>query len=84
MTPLFKTMLIVSIISGAAVIGLTLGLVLGLKNTPSKYNDSEEENVVLDSYDNTDELIKKYKVLNPTTVNEGIEKRIQNRLLTGF
>ena len=38
----------------------------------------------MDSYDNTDELIKKYKVLNPTTVNEGIEKRIQNRLLTGF
>jgi hypothetical protein len=38
----------------------------------------------LDSYDNTDELIKKYKVLNPTSVYTGVEKKIQNRLLTGF
>ena len=84
MTPLFKTILIVSIVSGVIVIALTSGLVLGLKNTPSKYNDSEEDHVVLNSYDNTEELIKKYQVLNPTTVNEGIEKNIQNRLLTGF
>jgi len=84
MTPLFKTILIVSIVSGVIVIALTSGLVLGLKNTPSKYNDSEEEHVVLNSYDNTEELIKKYQVINPTTVNEGTEKRIQNRLLTGF
>ena len=84
MTPLVKTILIVSIVSGVVIIGLTSGLILGLKNTPSKYNDSEEEHVVLNSYDNTEELIKKYKVLNPTTVKEGVEKRIQNRLLTGF
>ena len=75
MTPLVKTILIVSIVSGVVIIGLTSGLVLGLKNTPSKYNDSEEEHVVLDSYDNTDELIKKYKVLNPTYVYTGVEKK---------
>jgi hypothetical protein len=84
MTPVVKTILIVSIVSGVVIIGLTSGLVLGLKNTPSKYNDSEEEHVVLNSYDNTDELIKKYKVLNPTSVYTGVEKKIQNRLLTGF
>ena len=84
MTPVVKTILIVSIVSGVVIIGLTSGLVLGLKNTPSKYNDSEEEHVVLNTYDNTDELIKKYKVLNPTTVYAGVEKKIQNRLLTGF
>ena len=51
----------------------------------NEYTDSKEEKVdVLNSYNNTDELIKKYKVLNPTTVNEGVEKNIQNRLLTGF
>ena len=38
----------------------------------------------MNSYDNTEELIKKFQVLNPTKVSEGIEKNIQNRLLTGF
>jgi hypothetical protein len=85
MTPLLKTVMIVSIASGVVVIALTTGLAVGLKNTPSKHNgDSEKDHVVLNSYDNTEELIKKYKVLNPTTVNEGLEKKIQNRLLTGF
>ena len=84
MTPL-QIILIVSIVSGIVVLSLTLGLTLGLKNKPTKYVDSKEEQLgVLNSYDNTDVLVKKYQVLNPTYVNEGIEKNIQNRLLTGF
>jgi hypothetical protein len=39
---------------------------------------------IINSYNNTDELIKKFPVRNPTFVKEGIEKKIQNRLLTGF
>ncbi len=84
MTPL-QIILIVSIVSGVVVLSLTLGLSLGLKNKPTKYVESKEEELgVLNSYDNTDVLVKKYQVLNPTTVKEGIEKNIQNRLLTGF
>lgn len=82
MTPTGTTILIISIVSGVVVLSLTLGLVLGLRNKPSKYGNTSED--ILNSYDNTDELIKKFQVLNPTTVNDGIEKHIQNRLLTGF
>jgi len=39
---------------------------------------------IVNSYDNTDELLKKFPVLNPTPVETSIEKRIQNRLLSGF
>jgi predicted transporter len=35
MAPLVKTILIASIVSGVVIIGLTTGLTLGLKNTPS-------------------------------------------------
>ncbi|MCH3987664.1 MAG: nuclear transport factor 2 family protein [Lachnospiraceae bacterium] len=39
---------------------------------------------IINSYDNTDELLKQFPVENPTPVKEGLEKNIQNRLLTGF
>jgi hypothetical protein len=45
---------------------------------------SEDEVDILNSYNNTDELIKKFPVIYPTTVKPGLEKNIQNRLLTGF
>ena len=57
MTPL-QIILIVSIVSGIVVLSLTLGLTLGLKNKPTKYVDSKEEQLgVLNSYDNTDVLV---------------------------
>lgn len=37
-----------------------------------------------DSYDNTDVLLEKFPVINPTPVETEIEKKIQNRLLNGF
>jgi len=38
----------------------------------------------MNSYDNTDELLKKFPVKYPTTLNTQLERDIQNRLLTGF
>lgn len=71
---------IIIIVSVLAIAALIIGLVLGIK----KKDDNDSKIKVLNSYDNTEELIKKYPVLNPTKVSDGIEKNIQNRLLTGF
>ena len=71
-----RNLLMMIIVFGVlAVVGLVLGLVLGLK-------DFDDE--VLNSYSNTDELIQKFPVKHSTEVKDGIEKYIQNRLLTGF
>ena len=80
----FKEILIV-LISVVVLAALVLGLVFGLSKDHNKDKDKDEDDPdIVNSYDNTDELIEKYKVMNPTVVREGIEKRIQNRLLTGF
>ena len=73
-----KTIILISIIAIVIILSLTLGLVFGLR----KKNDDDVE--IVNSYDNTDELIKKFPVTNMVTVQEGLEKKIQNRLLTGF
>lgn len=39
---------------------------------------------ILNSYDNTEELLRDFPVINPTPVATPMEKQIQNRLLTGF
>ena len=39
---------------------------------------------VCNSYDNTQELLEKFPIINPTPVTSQMEKSIQNRLLTGF
>ena len=67
------------------VIVIILVIVLSTKKDEKKNNESEEEVIdIVNSYNNTKELIEKYPVGNPTTVQSGIEERIQNRLLTGF
>lgn len=43
-----------------------------------------EDELIVNDYGNTDELIEKFPVLNPTPVEAGIGEQIQNRLLTGF
>lgn len=86
------TEILIVLISVVVLSALVLGLVFGLSKDKSKDNgndkdksqEDEDEVDIVDSYNNTDELIEKYKVLNPTTVKSGIEKNIQNRLLTGF
>ena len=72
-----RNLLMMIIVFGVlVVVDLVLGLVLGLK-------DFDEEEV-LNSYSNTDELIKKFPVKYSNEVKDGLEKYIQNRLLTGF
>lgn len=39
---------------------------------------------VVNDYNNTEELLKKFPVIHPTPVYTQMEKNIQNRLLTGF
>ena len=63
------------------VVAVVLGVVLGTKKDKK---DENEDDLIVNSYDNTEELIKKFPVLNPTTVKAGLETNIQNRLLTGF
>ena len=75
-----KIIVVVSVIV-VLVLGLTLGLVLGLRK---KAKDDGDEVVIVNSYDNTEELKIKFPVNNPTTVMPDIEEKIQNRLLTGF
>ena len=75
-----KTIILIVVIT-VVLIGIILGLALGLRK---KEENNEDDVEIVDSYDNTDELIKKFPVINSVTVQEGIEKKIQNRLLTGF
>ena len=64
------------------VIVIVVVLVFGLiKNDNADVDDDVE---IVDSYENTEELMKKYPLENSITVLEGLEKNIQNRLLTGF
>ena len=73
-----KNLIIIITLGVLSALALILGLVLGLT-----IKDDEEKGV-LNSYFNTDELIQKFKVVHETRVDNGIEKFIQNRLLTGF
>ena len=77
MEPKTKKILIIVIIAFcvvAIILALTLGLVFGLK----KKEDDEDDVEIVDSYENTQELIKKFPVGNPTTVQPGLEEKIQN------
>ena len=56
-----KIIVVVSVIV-VLVLGLTLGLVLGLRK---KAKDDGDEVVIVNSYDNTAELIQKFPVNNP-------------------
>ena len=46
--------------------------------------DKDDQVEILNSYDNTDELSKEFQIVNKTSIEPGIETKIQNRLLTGF
>jgi hypothetical protein len=85
MQPEQRRILYIVIIAIVVILAVTLGLVFGLR----KSDDEEQPNTkpevdVMNSYDNTAELIKKFPVINNTTVLSGMEEHIQNRLLTGF
>jgi hypothetical protein len=78
----FRIILIASIIF-IVLLALILGLVLGLKKDKDDEMPADDVEIV-NSYDNTEELMKKFPLQNNITVQDGLEKRIQNRLLTGF
>ena len=77
-------MIILIVVIAVIVVAVAVTLLcVFLTKDNNKYIPKSEVEIV-NSYDNTDELIQKFPVNSPTTVKEGIEKKIQNRLLTGF
>ena len=79
-----ETLIIIIIVTSVVcVVALVLGLVFGLKKEEDNKSNQSKVNV-LNSYDNTEELIKQFPVSHKTRMNIGIEEEIQNRLLTGF
>jgi len=78
---------LILIIAISIVILVVVGIIIGVAASSSKdgeSNPNDDDVEIVNSYDNTEELIKKFPVQNPTTVQKGLEERIQNRLLTGF
>lgn len=55
-------------------------------STPSVSQPAEEDTQpeIYNSYDNTEELLEMFPIVNPTPVDTQMEKNIQNRLLNGF
>ena len=89
MKPEHRRILYIVLICTVCVLALVFGLVFGLRKNneevPNTDKEEKDEEIdVLNSYNNTKELIKKYPVINNTTVLPGLEEKIQNRLLTGF
>ena len=80
------------------ILTITLGLVFGLRkndddneekgtnntNNNDNTNNGEDDVEIVNLYNNTEELSEKFPVINNVTILDGIEKNIQNRLLTGF
>ena len=83
-----KKALIIIIAISSIAFGLALGQNLSKDDGANKkqvtLRNLEGEVNVLNLYNNTDELIQEFKVIHNTTIKDGLEKFIQNRLLTGF
>ena len=85
MKPEHRRILYIVVIVTIVVLAIVLGLVFGLRKSDDKEEPKNEDKIdVLNLYNNTQELIKLFPVINNTTVLPGIEANIQNRLLTGF
>ena len=67
------------------ILAIILGLIFGLKkDDDGNGNETDDDVEIVNSYENTEELMKKFPLENAITVQDGMEKNIQNRLLTGF
>ena len=85
MKPEHRRILYILLIYTVCVLALVFGLVFGLRRKKSEEKEEKEEEIfVLNLYNNTKGLIKKYPVINNIIVLQGLEEKIQNRLLTGF
>ena len=77
--------LVYSLLIIVPIIGVLIGLTFVIISATSNSGANADNGIdIVNSYENTDELIKKFPVNNPTSVEPGIERDIQNRLLTGF
>ena len=70
------------------IIGISIaiiGLSIGVSFIIIHFTEEDDDEVsIVNRYDNTEELSTKFPVKNKVTVLQGIEEKIQNRLLTGF
>ena len=67
------------------ILAIILGLIFGLKkDDDGNGNETDDDVEIVNSYENTEESMKKFPLENAITVQDGMEKNIQNRLLTGF
>ena len=79
----YKTILIITAVVVVVAVAVTLGLVFGLKKDKN-IRKTEEIVEIVNSYNNTNELLLKFPVDHQTRTVKKIEEHIQNRLLTGF
>ena len=77
--------LLIGFIIIVVILAIILGLIFGLKkDDDGNCNETDDDVEIVNSYENTEELMKKFPLENAITVQDGMEKNIQNRLLTGF
>lgn len=74
--------IIIILIAIIVVLGVTYGIIYGAKEKQSK--DGFKSKMDQYPYDNNNELIQEFPNANYTTVQPGLEEKIQNRLLTGY
>ena len=71
---------IIAAIIVIVILAITLGLVFGLRkngdnNEEKNTNNGEDDVEIVNSYDNTEELSKKFPVINNVTILDNIEKK---------
>lgn len=72
------------LIYGASLALISLAMAGCTGKNSSAENQDKPQVEIVNSYDNTDELLQKFPVVYPTSLQSKLEKDIQNRLLTGF
>ena len=72
------------LIYGASLALISLAMAGCTGKNSSTENQDKPQVEIVNSYDNTDELLQKFPVVYPTSLQSKQEKDIQNRLLTGF
>ena len=69
--------LLIGFIILAVLLAIILGLIFGLKkNDDDNGNETEDDVEIVNSYENTEELMRKFPLENAITVQDGIWKKI--------
>lgn len=69
---------------GAAAVGCGANTDSVSAETTTNSSTVEPEDIISNSYDNTEKLSAVFPVINPTPIETKMQKNIQNRLLNGF